>query len=148
MGVRKDSRQYSSAMVSPVVRKQVTKTAWRSPKAESYRLSMFSSPPRSNCNASPPRNLINQTDTPVYSKSSPDVKRPSNRITRSSMSQISLSYQETAKEKFATQQLQRKPGFSSSPLPTKEQNKTQTSPNTFCTTKLNSKGTFNFFIQK
>lgn len=127
MGGRKDPSQYG-AMVSPVVRRQDTKTAWRSPKAESYR---WSSSPRSNPNASPPRSLRNQTDVPVYSKSSPDVKRLSNRTPRSSMSQISLSYQESAREKFSMQQSQRKQksgGFSSSPLPRKEKNETQSPP--------------------
>ena len=142
MGEKIDSCQYG-AMVSPLGRKRVTKTAWRSPKVNSHRLPTFtSSPPRSNFSSSSSSSLRNPAEAPVVTKSSPDGKRLSNRIPRSSMSQISLmiGYQDTTKEKTTPKQLQRKARaveFSSLPLASKGRNQTQS---TSGTKQFNSKG--------
>ena len=140
-GEKTDSCRYG-AMVSPLGRKRVTKTAWRSPKIDSHRLTSFtSSPPRSNFSTSLLGSLRNPAEAPVVTKSSPDGKRLSNRLPRSSMSQISLSYQDTTKEKTTPQQLQRKPGavgFSSLPLARKGRNQTQPPSTTSNSKQFNS----------
>lgn len=141
-GEKTDSYRYG-AMVSPLGRKRVTKTAWRSPKIDSHRLTSFtSSPPRSNFSTSLLGSLRNPAEAPVVTKSNPDGKRLSNRLPRSSMSQISLSYQDTTKEKTTPQQLQRKPGavgFSSLPLARKGRNQTQPPSTTSSSKQFNSK---------
>jgi len=142
MGGKKDTCQHDT-LVSPMVRKQATKTAWRSPKADSHRLSSFISSTTSNSNASSPGNLRHQVDVPLHSKSSPDVKKPSHKPSR--VSQISLSYEDTTKEKkiTATQYSQRKPkpvGFSSLPLPRKTNSKTHPSSTTSSIKPFNNKG--------
>ena len=122
MGGKKDLCQ-NGALVSSVVRNRATKTSWKLPKTDSHQLSSFMSSPRTNShNYSSPGSLRHQSEAP---KTSPDGSRPSNRTPRSSMSQISLSYQATANEKAITQQSQRKPGYASLPLPRKEKVKTQ-----------------------
>ena len=140
-GEKTDSCRYG-AMVSPLGRKRVTKTAWRSPKIDNHRLTSFtSSPPRSNFSTSLLGSLRNPAEAPVVTKSSPDGKRLSNRLPRSSMSQISLSYQDTTKEKTTPQQLQRKPGavgFSSLPLARKGRNQTQPPSTTSNSKQFNS----------
>ena len=141
IGEKKNSCQYS-VLISPLVRKRPTKAAWRSPKTDNHRLPLFTTSPRSNFNASS-GSVRNQAELPMQSRSSPDVKELSNRISRSSVSQISLSYQDITKEKIARQQSQRKPravGFSSLPLARKGKDKTQSPSTTSSSKQFNSKG--------
>ena len=146
MGGKKDSCQ-NGALVSPLIRKRATNTAWKLPKADSHRLSSFTSSPRSNSrNYTSPGSLRSQIEAPMLTKTSPDGgNRLSNRTPRSSMSQISLSYQlEATKENTVTQQSQRKPKAASLPLPRKGKNKIQLQSTTASTTKqFNDKGTAN-----
>ena len=125
MGAKKDSSQ-NSALVSPLIRKRATKTAWKLPKADGLRSSSFTSPPRASSHNSPPGR--SHAEAPMLTESSPDSNRYRNKMLRSSMSQISLSYQEITKERTTAQQSQRKQkalGHSSLPLPRKNKAKTQ-----------------------
>ena len=140
MGGKKDSYQ-NGALVSPVVRSRATKAAWKLPKTD--RLSSVMSSPRSSSHNSP-GSLRHQNEATMLTKTSPDSSRLSNRTPRSSMSQISLMYQETANEKAVTQQSQRKPkeiGCASLPLPRKGKAKTQSpSTTTSAAKQLSDKG--------
>ena len=135
MGAKKDTSQNSTS-VSPLIRKRTTKMAW---KLDGLRSSSFTSPPRANSRSSPSGR--SHTEAPVLTKSSPDSNRYRNKTLRSSMSQISLSYQDITKERTTAQQSQRKPkalGHSSLPLPRKDKAKTQSPATT--TKQFDDKG--------
>ena len=137
-GVKKDTSQ-NSTLVSPLIRKRTTKMAWKLPKSDGLRSSSFTSPPRASSHNSPPGR--SHIEAPVLTKSSPDSNRYRNKTLRSSMSQISLSYQDITKERTTAQQSQRKPkalGHSSLPLPRKDKAKTQSPATT--TKQFDDKG--------